>query len=224
MNINLTENSYIYQSAKRLLNRELEKCSQLLKKNEEAWNEYMDLKLHDAFTENVDFEYNDAKISFSDKAQADWFETFCVDRYDLFIEWCKEMEYDFEELKDPVGRTSSFYLGKLHNNEKDKYLVALYESIDLNNSWLEFKEVDGVIKLDEEKTNKNFKDRAEDTLAEFDIEQIVNDMLSFTGSIYDDLERVLKPIIDVYNYIKDEKQNQVKNFREYVKDQWISLA
>ena len=38
MNIELTTNSYIFQSAKRLLQKELDKCFKLLKDNEEKWN------------------------------------------------------------------------------------------------------------------------------------------------------------------------------------------
>lgn len=221
MNINLTENSFIYQSAKRLLNRELERCTKLLKENEEAWNEYMDLKLHYASTENVDFEHNGATVTFSDKEQNDWFYRFCESEYDSFIGWCEEDGLDFNKLRDNVGRTSSFYLGKLHNREKDKYLVALCEAVDFNNSWLEFKEVDGVIKLDEEKTNKNFEGRAEDTLAEFDIEQMVNDMLDLAETVYNDLNNKLEDIIKVYDYIKSFKENQVENFKNYVKEGWL---
>lgn len=218
MNINLTENSFIYQSAKRLLNRELEKCTKLLKDNEEAWNEYMDLKLHDASTENIDFEYNDAQVVFTDEAQNNWFYRFCESEYDCFIEWCKSEGIDFDKLRENVGRTSSFYLGKLYNKEKDKYLVALYEAVDLNSSWLEFKEVDGVIKLDEEETNKNF----ENTLAEFDIEQMVNYMLGLTETVYDDLNDKLKDIIKVYDYIKAVKDDQIESFKSYVRENWIN--
>ena len=153
MNIELTENSYIYQSAKRLLNRELEKCTKLLKENEKAWNESMNLKLYDASTENIDFEHNDAKVSFSDEEQSRWFYMFCDWEFDCFMDWCSNDGIDFNKLKDNIGNTSSFYLGRLHNNERsdDKYLIALTEAInELNNTWLEFKVEKDIIMFDED--------------------------------------------------------------------------
>ena len=43
MNINLTENSFIYQSAKRLLEKELDKCFKLLKETENVTDLVFDL-------------------------------------------------------------------------------------------------------------------------------------------------------------------------------------
>ena len=220
MNIELTENSYIYQSAKRLLNRELEKCTKLLKENEEAWNEYMDLKLHDAFTTNVDFEYHDAKVSFTDEQQSEWFNSFCYDQYELLMDWCREQGIEFNKLRDDVGQTSKFYLGILHNNENKKYLEALCEAIDTNSSWINLTEENGVVVYDERATIDGFKLYEK----EFDIEQVVNDMLGYVETAYDDLNNKLEDIIKVYQYIEDVKANQVELFKEYVREQWLSLV
>lgn len=213
MNIELTTDSYIFQSAKRLLQKELDKCFKLLKDNEEKWNSYMDLKLHYASTEDISFEHNGATISFDSKAQDDWFNFFCEDSYRSFLEVLKESKgIDFDELRDNVGRTSSFYLGELHNNEKDKYTCALTEaSYEFSMTNLEFNEDENGI---------HFIDN--DLNGYEDIEDAVNGMLALAETMYDDLKDKLDEIIYVYDYIKDFKNNQVEYFKEYVKDMWLN--
>lgn len=216
MNIELTTNSYIFQSAKRLLQKELDKCFKLLKDNEEKWNCYMDLKLHYASTENVDFEHYDAKITFDNEVQSRWFYTFCDDMLEQFLNDLMTVKgIDFNELKDNIGRTSSFYLGKLHNTEKDKYCCALtevsYEFATYYGDELTFSENENGIYL-----------TISDNIADERIEETVNDMLEMTEVIYSDLKNKLDEIIYVYDYIKDFKDNQVEYFKDYVKDTWLA--
>lgn len=216
MNIELTTNSYIFQSTKRLLQKELDKCFKLLKDNEEKWNNYMDLKLHYASTENVDFEHYDAKITFDNEVQSRWFYTFCDDMYEQFLNDLMTVKgIDFKELRDNVGTTSSFYLGKLHNNEKDKYCCALteasYEFATYYGNELIFSENENGIYL-----------TISDDIADERIEEAVNDMLEMTEVIYSDLKDKLDEIIYVYDYIKDFKDNQVEYFKDYVKDTWLA--
>jgi hypothetical protein len=213
MNIELTTNSYIFQSAKRLLQKELDKCFKLLKDNEEKWNCYMDLKLHYASTENVDFEHYDAKITFDNEVQSRWFYTFCDDMLEQFLNDLMTVKgIDFNELKDNIGRTSSFYLGKLHNTGKDKYSCALTEaSYEFNITNLEFNEDENGI---------HFIDN--DLSGYEDVEDAVNGMLALVETMYDDLKDKLDEIIYVYDYIKDFKDNQVEYFKDYVKDTWLA--
>lgn len=219
MNIELTTNSYIFQSAKRLLQKELDKCFKLLKDNEEKWNDYMDLKLHYACTEDISFEHNDATISFDSKAQDDWFNFFCEDSYNLFLEDIKESKgIDFDELRDNVGRTSSFYLGKLHNNEKDKYCRALSEASED----FSFYYINDNIAVEDENGIHLISDENVIINAYEDIEDAVNGMLALVETMYDDLKDKLDEIIYVYDYIKDFKDNQVEYFKEYVKETWLA--
>lgn len=213
MNIELTTNSYIFQSAKRLLQKELDKCFKLLKDNEEKWNNYMDLKLHYACTENVDFEHYDAKITFDNEVQSRWFYTFCDDMLEQFLNDLMTVKgIDFNELKDNIGRTSSFYLGKLHNTEKDKYSCALCEaSYEFNITNLKFNEDENGI---------HFIDN--DLSGYEDVEDAVNGMLALVETMYDDLKNKLDEIIYVYDYIKDFKDNQIEYFKDYVKDTWLA--
>lgn len=214
MNIELTTNSYIFQSAKRLLQKELDKCFKLLKDNEEKWNEYMDLKLHYAFTANVDFEHNNATISFNDETQNRWFYTFCDDSYDNLLNDMKESRgIDFNTLRDILGRTSSFYLGRLHNTEKDKYSCALAEaSYEFSITNLKFNEDENGIHFIEE---ENIED-IEETV------KTVNAMLALVETMYNDLKDILDEIIYVYDYIKDFKDNQVEYFKDYVEEEWLA--
>ena len=214
MNIELTTNSYIFQSAKRLLQKELDKCFKLLKDNEEKWNDYMDLKLHYACTENVDFEHYDAKITFDNEVQSRWFYTFCDDMFEQFLnDLMTDKGIDFKDISDYIGRTSSFYLGKLHNTEKDKYSCALAEaSYEFNMTNLEFNEDEnGIYFIDNDLSGY-----------EEDIEDTVNAMLALVETMYDDLKDKLDEIIYVYDYIKDFKDNQVEYFKDYVKETWLA--
>lgn len=214
MNIELTTNSYIFQSARRLLQKELDKCFKLLKDNEEKWNNYMDLKLHYACTENVDFEHYDAKITFDNEVQSRWFYTFCDDMFEQFLNDLMTVKgIDFNELRDNVGRTSSFYLGKLHNTEKDKFSCALAEvSYEFNITNLEFNEDEnGIHFIDNDLSGY-----------EEDIEDTVNGMLALAETMYDDLKDKLDEIIYVYDYIKNFKDNQCQYFKDYVKDTWLA--
>lgn len=216
MNIELTTNSYIFQSAKRLLQKELDKCFKLLKDNEEKWNDYMDLKLHYACTENVDFEHYDAKITFDNEVQSRWFYTFCDDMFEHFLnDLMTDKGIDFEELRDNIDRTSSFYLGKLHNTEKDKYCCALteasYDFATYYGNELLFSENENGIYL-----------TVSDDIADERIEETVSDMLEMTEAIYSDLKDKLDEIIYVYDYIKDFKDNQVEYFKDYVKETWLA--
>lgn len=216
MNIELTTNSYIFQSAKRLLQKELDKCFKLLKDNEEKWNDYMDLKLHYACTENVDFEHYDAKITFDNEVQSRWFYTFCEDMFEQFLNnLMTDKGIDFKDIRDNIGRTSSFYLGKLHNTEKDKYSCALaeasYDFATYNGDELIFSENENGIYL-----------TVSDDIADERIEETVSDMLEMTEAIYFDLKIKLDEIIYVYDYIKDFKDNQVEYFKDYVKETWLA--
>lgn len=213
MNITLTENSYIFQSAKRLLETELDKCLDLLKENEEKWNEYMDLKLHDIrYSDcNCDFELNGATVHFNEEYLNDEFYNFCEIEYDEFIEWCKEFAHvDFNELRDNVGRTSSFYLGTLHNNCADKYIVALAEAVDeFNMSGLDFKMVGEKIRPILEWNDYTT------------IEDVVNEMLLLSEYLYNRLKNKLDKIVMVYDYINNVKDNQIDDFKEFVREEWI---
>lgn len=212
MEIQLTENSYIYQSAKRLLEQSFDNCMKKLKSTEKAWNEYIDLKLHDASWTNVDFDFHGASVVFGDTSLQ--FEAFCQIEYDTFIEWCNEKGYDFDSLRDNIGRTSSFYLGKLHSNSGCHYLDALVEaSSSLNyDTRLVVDEIDGKFVVNYDASLGNSED----------IEDLVNAMLSLVEDMEKELDDTLDAICSIYEYINDFKENQVENFKEFCKEDWLA--
>jgi hypothetical protein len=213
MEINFTENSYMYQSAKRLLQKELDKCVQKMKDTEDKWNEYMDLKLHYASIADVDIEGEGYTVKFDDEKCSEMFYRFCEQNYDMFIEDLKyNFDIDFYDLRDRIGSTSSFYLGKMHNNYDNKYIVALAEACTcFNVSPLDFyQDKEGRIIIDEVIS----KDWTED------LEDMTNSMLELVEDMYDELCNYLKPIETVYDIIHDFKENQTEYFKEWVKDEF----
>lgn len=212
MEIQLTENSFIYQSAKRLLDKSFDNCMKKLKATEKAWNEYLDLKLHYAYGANVDFELNGASVVFGDTSLQ--FDEFCQTEYDAFVEWCNENGYDFETLRNNIGRTSSFYLGKLHSNSGCHYLEALVEASSSfsDDTTLVVNEIDGKFVVDYEASLEY----------EEDIEDLVNAMLYLVENMESELDDTLDTICEVYKYINDFKENQVENFKEFCKEEWLA--
>lgn len=210
MEINFTENSYMYQSAKRLLQKELDKCVQKMKDTEEKWNEDMDLKLHYAFTTDPHIDGDGYTVEFDDEKCSDMFYQFCDESYDSFLEDLNyNFDIDFDDLRDNVGSTSSFYLGTMHNNYNDKYIVALAEACTcFNVSPLGFEQKDGKILFDET-TSKEYTE---------DLEDMTTQMLYLVEDMYDELCNYLKPIETVYDIIHDFKENQTESFKEWVKE------
>lgn len=199
--------------AKRLLVRELDKCTALLKENEDKWNEPLDLKLHDICTygDSCDFDHNGAHIHFTEETLQDYFEMFCDMEYEFFLEWCKTEGIDFRELRQSIGRTSKFYLGNMHNSMKDKYTIALAEVCDaFNMSLFESADCDGKIVITDYTEKEN------------DVDIVISEALSLAECVYEDLKDNMDIIIKVYDYIKSFKDNQVENFKDFVRENWIA--
>ncbi len=212
MEIQLTENSFIYQSAKRMLDRAFNNCMEKLKATEKMWNEPLDLKLHYASQTNVDFDLNGASVVFGDTSLQ--FAMFCQIEYDAFTEWCHEKGYDFETLRDNIGRTSSFYLGKLHGNSDCYYLDALVEA---SSSFY----YDNILVVNE--IGGKFVVNYDGSLASAeDIEDLVNAMLYLVENMEKELDDTLNAIRDIYEYINDFKENQVENFKQFCKEEWLA--
>lgn len=214
MEIQLTENSFIYQSAKRLLEKSLDNCMEKLKATEKMWNKPLDLKLHYASLANVDFELNGDSVVFGDTSIQ--FAEFCQIEYDAFIEWCNMNGHDFEALRDNIGRTSKFYLGRLHSNSDIHYFYALAEASSSFNydTTLVVNEIDGRFVVDYEESLENAED----------IEDLVNSMLDLVENMENELDDTLDTIRDVYEYINYFKENQVENFKEFCKEEWLANA
>ena len=204
----LTTNSYIFQSAKRLAEEALNRCYKRLKENEKKWNESLNLKLYDCCGMS-EFETDFGKIVLNDDIASNVFYTFCESSYNMMLEDLKEnVGIVFQDIADYIGRTSSFYIGKAHNNEKDKYTVALAM---LSSTW----NASDVI---EEETEAGFKISDDISEGDYDIEEYMNDMLDIAQNVEREFEEAFHEIEVVYDYITSFKENQVEYFADYVKD------
>lgn len=211
----LTKDSYIYQTVKELLQKEIYACKKLLEDSREKWDEQLDLKLHYASTANIDFEYNGAKVTFTDEAQTKWFYEFCDYSYDWFKEELNAEGIDFDKLREQVGHTSKFYLSDLHGSVNNApagrfwayVLCCASETFDNSEFWvnddLEIEDDD----LDDE-------DRA--------VENRIAEMLEVLKWMRKEVEETLKPIEFTYDLIKAFKDKQVDNFRYHVQDAWLN--
>lgn len=205
----LTVNSYAFQSAKRLAEEALNRCYKRLKENEKKWNESFNLKLYDCFGMN-EIETDFGKIVLNDDVASNAFYTFCESSYDMMLEDLKENNnINFVDIADYIGRTSSFYIGKAHNDYKDKFTVALAE---LSDTWRE-------TLVEHFETENGFTIRDDvDLNGEDDTEQYMNDMLDIAQNVEREFEEAFHEIEVVYDYITSFKENQVENYTDYVKD------
>jgi len=205
------QNSYIYTKALALANKELRKAIKLLLDNEDKWQNTLDLKLHEAAYASIDFDYNNATVTFSNNIQSQWFYQFCETEYEAFVEDLHDyFNIDFDKLRDNVGRTSKFYLGKLHASMLTDTLAEASQTYMFGG--IEVKIIDELFSVDVDGSAENFED----------FEDFVNALLDFADHIYEEVEESLKPIITVYKYIEEFKANQVENFRDFVQDNWIN--
>lgn len=203
----LTVNSYAFQSAKRLAEEALNRCYKRLKENEKKWNESLNLKLYDCCGMN-EIETDFGKIILNDDTASDTFYTFCESSYDMMLEDLKENDnINFVDIADYIGRTSSFYIGKAHNDEKDKYSVALVVlSPTWNYSLVEYLETENGITIREDV----------DLDDENAVEEYMNDMLNIAQNVEKEFEEAFHEIEVVYDYITAFKKNQVEYFKDYV--------
>ena len=205
----LTTQSYAFQSAKRLAEEALNKCYKKLKENEKKWNESLNLKLYDCCGMN-EIETDFGKIVLNDDVASDAFYTFCESSYDMMLEDLKENDgINFVDIADYINRTSWFYIGKAHNVHEDKFTVALARLSDTwNNSCVEHLE-----------TENGFTIREDICLdSEDDIEQYMNDMLDIAQNVEKEFEEAFHEIEVVYDYITSFKEHQVEYFKDYVLD------
>lgn len=216
MNIELTENSYAFQSAKRLAEEALNRCLKKLKDNENKWNESLNLKLYDC-AYMKEFETDFGKIVLNDDIASNAFYAFCESSYDMMLEDLRESnDINFVDIADYIGTTSSFYISDAHNNEKDKYIIALAELSYTFKNFNESQNLDEI--LLESKTKQGYYEIQTESTPEEYLEQCLNDFLDIAQNVEKEFEEAFHEIELVYDYITDFKKNQVEYFTDYVKD------
>lgn len=194
-------------------NSKFYKAQKLLTDSENMWNEYMDLKLHDACCMTVfekDIIGGKVKIELGSEEASDLFYSFCQDAFSVFRDMSFEdlkIFLDFNDMADYIGRTSKFYLTKMHNDYKNKYITALYEIADDLLSDIELKMENGTIKVDFDRTMEFYDE---------DYERLYLDLMYIINGLVEHVESILADVKTVYDYIVDFKQRQKEMFTEYV--------
>lgn len=180
-------------------NEELKKVTDYIKEHEDMFDMH-DLKLHDvSYYCYADME-KDFPLCYAEEDYR-YFETFCDCEYDNFIEWCNEHDIDLEKMIDRIGRTSKFYLHKWHHSDID---VMLYTIIEDLKGWSACQyytiEYGQIIATD-------IDEYEEDTMY----------YLSYIAEeLYTDFLNSIADMIEVYEYIKGFKENQVEYFKDFL--------
>lgn len=194
-------------------NSKFYKAQELLAETEHMWNEYMDLKLHDACGMTVftkDIAGGKVTIELDGKEADSLFDIFCQDAFSTFQDMSFEdlkIFLDFNDIADYIGRTSSFYLTKMHNNYKDKYATALYEIAGDLLSDVELKIENDMIKVDFDRTMEFYDE---------DYERLYLDLMYIINGLVEHVESILEDVKTVYDYIENFKKEQKEMFTEYV--------
>lgn len=197
----------IVKLAKELCEKEIERTKTLLKDNEEKWNEYMDLKLHDcAVIDDLEIEKKGVKVTVNNVYET-FFDTFCEVSYQQFLDDCSMEGIVFNDLRDNVGRTSKFYLGNLHDSTTYMGVLQEFSSVVVLSS-LQFK-------YDNNTKTYIIQFEDENNISETEVEE----MLLITKCVYSEIEDALADIITVYNFIKDFKDNQVEIYKDFIRNE-----
>ena len=181
-----------------LANKEIQKTLDYLERNSQVFDMY-DLKLYDVQS----YIWGKMKEDFpevgEDMAQ-DLFDLFCQDSYDMFTD-----EYDFEEYRVNVGRTSSFFLQKYIDQSNEGNYIDVITEVLYNQICSDFNfdfDKKGLIELGEWEF-----EHKEDTIEDLDL---------FTEYLFDEVKSFIKDRLEIADYIISFKKNQVKYFKEFI--------
>ena len=191
-------------------NSKLYKAQELLEKSEHMWNEYMDLKLHDACymtTFTKDIAGGKVTIELNPEEADSLFDIFCQDAFSTFRDMSFEdlkIFLDFNDMADYIGRTSKFYLTTMHNDYKDKYATALYQ---IASELLADIELNDAMQIDFDKTMEFYDE---------DYERLYLDLTYIINGLVEHVESILADVKMCYDYIENFKKEQKEMFTEYV--------
>ncbi len=200
----------------------IKKAQSLLKSYKEYINSYNDIfvPLHDLKLHEIFYE-------FDDETYDQYFNAFCEISYADFREFLKDL-YISENLMKYVGHTSKFNIkteyGEIYNSCQDDYIdiTEIIDTLYENNCAYDEYSVYDFLNSD--------TDEIPVTALEYDYNVLINkgenvytfenDLDMFLDFIIEDLFKVtaeiIKPCIEVYNYIYDFKTNQVEYFKEFI--------
>ncbi len=183
-----------------LANKEIQKTLDYLEDNSQVFDMY-DLKLHDVQSymwSKMEKEFPDIDEDEADRL----FGLFCQDNYEFFTD-----EYDFDDYRVGVGRTSSFFLQEYidQSNEGDFVEVVANLVNDYIGSSISFGyDKRGLIELGEWEYENE--------------ESTIEDLNLIAEHLLGEAKIFLEDRVEIADYIISFKKNQVKYFKEYVKE------
>ena len=176
---------------------ELKKIFDYIKENNDALTSYTDLKLHDASFYCYRDMQNDFPLCYATYSHNDdfydYFYRFCESSFDQFTEDLNEKRIDFEKTIDRISHTSKFYCYAGHDDAEtmiNDFLCDDY-SFDIENGRFSFSQYYGM-------------------------GEIINDLEYFVKNALNDFKEKTADAIEIYNYIKDFKENQIEYFKEFL--------
>lgn len=207
-----------------LANIELKKISDFILENQKALCSYMNLKLHDLnsyyccsqFEKDFPLYYES-----QDKKEYGAFYWFCDDNLMFFNDWVNENKIDFREMRNDLGRTSSFYLDdnekfiELDKNDKLDFNVTIENILNYNYGTMEYINIDDLIV--DEKININYvqkciNDLEENELINIELIELIEQMAN--NACINNLKHSCQDVLKVFEYITDFKNNSIENFKD----------
>lgn len=202
-----------------LANEQFAKVVNYIKENIEMF-ESMNLKLHHAVT--LDLEKFPLCKKLQEKSNSfSLFDDFCEINYNIVIEDLKENHnIDFQEMRNHIGRTSSFYLYDFYATYNGK--LQIYEMIyNFYNRYIDCNDfqdltINDNLQLEIEFQTYDIENNY--SYDEEDMEEISISLDYFIEDFYNDFINHCKDIEIVYNEIKSFKDNQVEHFEDYLQN------
>lgn len=186
------------------VNLQIDKIESYINEHD-AMFDYMDLKLHDvSWYCYTDFE-KDFPLTYANATNnCNEFYWFCEDSYAYMIENFEEHNIDVADYFNYIGRTSKFYLK--HNVD-----YSTYKRYGIHDIICEIIEYYSWYNL-----TSDLNDNGRFEINEYtDVEEL-NSMLDdvINNNLYNYFMDDIEDVIEIYNYIKDFKDNQVEIFKE----------
>ena len=163
--------------------------------NRDALTEYTDLKLHDASFYFYRDMQNDFPLCYADddkNSEYNYVYRFCESSFDQFTEDLQNDKIDFHKTVDYIGHTSKFYCYAGHDTAKNMINDFLCDyCFTIENGRLSFSDCYGLA-------------------------ETINDLERFIKDALTDFKEKTADAIEIYNYIKDFKENQIEYFKEFL--------
>ena len=186
------------------VNEALKGVVDYLQSIENVWNTPRTLKLYDVFFHGGEVIEKYPLVT-ANYSEDDLFTEFCEDSYNNFTAWM--MENDIEDCRDYIGRTSSFYLTKIHDDNMMYVLNNLFDAVSGN-----FTGVD----IDENCKMIPYTATEYYTEAEL-IEEYQPDMEYIAcGEFLADVKGYLSDAVEIASYIDSFMEDQIDNFEIYI--------